>query len=301
LPPPIDDVGAHIFVALGGRQNMSTIGQIPSVTANGAKIPLLGLGTWELRGRGCTRIVERALRLGYRHIDTAEMYDNEREVGEALHASGAKRGDIFVTTKIWPSHFAPGDLERAARDCLTRLHLREVDLLLLHWPNPQIPLADTLGALCNVKHEGLTRHIGVSNFTVKLLEEAVRLSSEPLACNQIECHPFLDQSKVIAACRKHGVAVVAYSPIARGGARNDKLLARIGAAHGKTAAQVCLRYLVQQEIVVIPRTSKEQRLAENAAIFDFTLSAAEMAEIAKLAHRDGRIIDWAYSGRAQWD
>jgi 2,5-diketo-D-gluconate reductase B len=301
LPPPIDDVGAHIFVALGGRQNMSTIGQTPSVTANGAKIPLLGLGTWELRGRACTRIVERALRLGYRHIDTAEMYDNEREVGEGLHTSGAKRGDVFVTTKIWPSHFAPRDLERAARDCLTRLRLREVDLLLLHWPNPQIPLADTLGALCNVKREGLTRHIGVSNFTVKLLEEAVRLSSEPLACNQIECHPFLDQSKVIAACRKHGVAVVAYSPIARGGARNDKLLARIGATHGKTAAQVCLRYLVQREIVVIPRTSKEQRLAENAAIFDFTLSAAEMAEIAKLAHRDGRIIDWAYSGRAQWD
>src|SRR4029077_20650380 len=148
---------------------------------------------------------------------------------------------------------------------------------------------------------GLTRHIGVSNFTVKLLEEATRLSTEPLVANQIECHPFLDQSKVIAACRKHDMAVVAYSPIARGGARNDKLLARIGAAHGKTAAQICLRFLVQQDIVVIPRTSKEQRLLENAAIFDFTLSAAEMAEIARLARRDGRLIDWSYSGNAQWD
>jgi len=280
---------------------MNAVGPIPSVGANGAKIPLLGLGTWDLRGRTCAHMVEQALRLGYRHIDTAEMYDNEREVGEGLHASGIKRGDVFVTTKVWPSHFTPRDLERAARESLARLRVREVDLLLLHWPNPQIPLADTLGALCKVKRDGLARHIGVSNFTVKLIVEAVRLSSEPLICNQIECHPFLDQSKVIAACRKNGMAVVAYSPIARGGARNDKLLARIGAAHGKTAAQICLRFLVQHEIVVIPRTSKEQRLSENAAIFDFSLNATEMSEIAGLARRDGRIVDWSYSGRAQWD
>ena len=281
--------------------HMNALGAIPSVAANGAEIPLVGLGTWDLRGRTCVRMVEQALRLGYRHIDTAEMYDNEREVGEGLHAAGIKRSGVFVTTKVWPSHFAPRDLERAARDSLTRLRLRQVDLLLLHWPNPQIPLSKTLGALCKVKRDGLARHIGVSNFTVKLLEEAFRLSSEPLVCNQIECHPFLDQSKVIAACRKHGMAVVAYSPIARGGARNDKLLARIGAAYGKTAAQVALRFLVQHEIVVIPRTSKEQRLAENAGVFDFALSAAEMKEIAGLSHRDGRIVDWSYSGRAQWD
>ncbi len=280
---------------------MSAAGPIASINENDAKIPLLGLGTWDLRGRTCARLVEAALRLGYRHIDTAEMYENEREVGEGLHASGIKRGDVFVTTKVWPSHFAPRDLEHAARDSLARLRLREVDLLLLHWPNPQIPLADTIGALCKVKRDGLARHIGVSNFTVKLLEEAVQLSTEPLVCNQIECHPFLDQSKVIAACRKHDMAVVAYSPIARGSARNDKLLARIGAAHSKSAAQVCLRYLVQQDIVVIPRTSKEQRLSENAALFDFTLSAAEMREIARLARRDGRIVDWSFSGRAQWD
>ena len=280
---------------------MSAAGPIATVAANGAEIPLLGLGTWDLRGRTCVRMVEQALRLGYRHIDTAEMYDNEREVGEGLHASGIRRSEIFVTTKVWPSHFAPRDLERAARDSLARLRMREVDLLLLHWPNPQIPLADTLGALCKVKRDGLARHVGISNFTVKLVEEAVRLSTEPLVCNQIECHPFLDQSKVIAACRRHDMAIVAYSPIARGGARNDKLLARIGAAHGKTAAQICLRFLVQQDIVVIPRTSREKRLAENAAIFDFALSAPEMKEIAGLARRDGRIVDWSYSGRMQWD
>jgi 2,5-diketo-D-gluconate reductase B len=273
----------------------------PAVEAHGARIPLLGLGTWELRGRACTRVVEQALRLGYRHVDTAEMYDNEREVGEGLRASGIKRDEVFVTTKIWPSHFAPRELERAARDCLVRLRLSEVELLLLHWPNPQIPLAETLGALAKVKRDGLARHIGVSNFTVALIAEAVRLTSEPLVCNQIECHPFLDQSKVIAACRRQQLAVVAYSPIARGRARDNEVLARIGAAHGKSAAQISLRFLVQQEIAVIPRTNKVERLSENAAIFDFALSKEEIAEIAALAHPGGRVVDFAFSGRPQWD
>ena len=280
---------------------MSDIGPIPGVEAKGVKIPLLGLGTWDLRGRTCARVVEQALRLGYRHVDTAEMYDNEREVGDGLHASGVKRNDVFVTTKIWPSHFAPRELERAARDCLVRLRLSEVDLLLLHWPNPQIPLAETLGALCKVKREGLARHIGVSNFTVALIQDALKATTEPIVCDQVECHPFLDQSKIIAACREHGMAVVAYSPIARGNARNDKVLARIGAAHKKSAAQTCLRFLVQQNIVVIPRTSKLERLSENAAIFDFQLSDENMAEIAALGSHDGRIVDWAYSGRMKWD
>jgi len=274
---------------------------VASVEAQGARIPMLGLGTWELRGRVCTRVVEQALRLGYRHLDTAEIYENEREVGEGLRASGVKRGEVFVTTKIWPTHYAPLELERAARECLVRLRLSEVDLLLLHWPNLQIPLAETLGALCKVKREGLAHHIGVSNFTVALIEEAVRATSEPLICNQVECHPFLDQSKLIAACQRHRMAVVAYSPIARGDARNDELLKRIGAAHKKSAAQVCLRFLVQQNIVVIPRTSKVERLSENAAIFDFALSEKEMAQIAALARPDGRIIDWAFAGRPQWD
>jgi 2,5-diketo-D-gluconate reductase B len=271
------------------------------VEARGARIPLIGLGTWDLRGRACARVVEQALRLGYRHVDTAEMYDNEREVGEGLRASGVKRNDVFVTTKVWPSHFAPRELERAAKDSLVRLRLPEVDLLLLHWPNPQIPLSETLGALCKVKRMGLARHIGVSNFTVALVEEAVALSEEPLACNQIEVHPLLDQTKVVAACRRAGIAIVAYSPIARGGVKNNQVLARIGKAHGKTAAQVSLRFLVQQGIVVIPRTSRVERLSENLAIFDYELSAAELGEIGRLASRDGRIVDYAYSGSPDWD
>ena len=271
------------------------------VEAHGARIPLIGLGTWDLRGRACARLVEQALRLGYRHVDTAEMYDNEREVGEGLRASGVKREEVFVTTKIWPSHFAPRELERSAKDSLVRLRLSEVDLLLLHWPNPQIPLSETLGALCKVKRDGLARHIGVSNFTVALVEGAVKLASEPLVCNQIEVHVLLDQSKVIVASRKRGMAIVAYSPVARGGLKSDKVLARIGKAHGKSAAQVGLRWLVQQDIAVIPRTSRIERLEENFALFDFQLSDAEMAEIGALASRDGRIVDYAYSGSPEWD
>ena len=274
---------------------------IPVVEAKGARIPLIGLGTWDLRGRVCARVVEQALRLGYRHVDTAEMYDNEREVGEGVHASGVKRNEVFVTTKIWPSHFAPRELERAARDCLVRLRLSEVDLLLLHWPNPQIPLQETLGALCKVKRDGLARNIGVSNFTVALIDEALQASTEPLVCNQFECHPFLDQSKLIAACRQHGMAIVAYSPIAKGRVRDDQTLSSIGVAHKKTAAQVCLRFLVQQNIVVIPRTSKVERLAENAAIFDFELSEREMADISALVRRGGRLVNSAFSGRQKWD
>ena len=273
----------------------------PAAEAKGARIPLAGLGTWDLRGRTCARIVEQALRLGYRHIDTAEMYDNEREVGEGLRASGVPRSEVFVTTKVWPSHFAPRELQRAAKESLVKLRLSEVDLLLLHWPNPQVPLSETLGALGMVKEGGMARHIGVSNFNVALLEEATTLSTEPLICNQFEMHPFLDQSKLVAACRAKGMAVVAYSPIARGNAKNHAVLARIGQEHGKTAAQVCLRYLVQQDVVVIPRTSKIERLEENLSIFDFVLTDAEMSEIAGLARRDGRIVDWSFSGSPKWD
>ena len=269
--------------------------------AKGAHIPLLGLGTWELHGRVCARVVEQALRLGYRHIDTAEMYDNEREVGEGVRASGVTRDDIFIATKVWPSHFAPKDLQRAAKDSLARLRLSEVDLLLLHWPNPQIPLADTLGALCEVRRTGMTRHIGVSNFTVALIGEAVRLAGNELVCNQIELHPFLDQSKVTAACRSLGIGVVAYSPIAKGRVKNDIVLERIGKAHGKSAAQVSLRFLVQQGIAVIPRTSRVERLSENAAIFDFALTEAEMGMIGRLARPGDRLVDYAFSGSPKWD
>jgi diketogulonate reductase-like aldo/keto reductase len=274
---------------------------LQTVEAHGARIPLVGLGTWELRERTCTRIVEQALKIGYRHIDTAELYGNERAVSDGLQASGVPREEVFVTTKIWPSHFAAAALRRAAEERLELLRLPAVDLLLLHWPNPQVPLAETIGALCEVKRDGLARHIGVSNFTVALLDEANRLTTEPLVCNQIELHPLLDQSKVVAACRRYGMAVVAYSPIARGAVRNDPVLTRIGRNYRKSSIQVALRWMVQQGIAVIPRTSKVDRLAENFDLFDFTLTPQEMAEIGKLGRRDGRVVDYSYSGEMNWD
>jgi 2,5-diketo-D-gluconate reductase B len=272
---------------------------IPVVTSGGACVPAIGLGTWDLRGRTCARMVELALRLGYRHIDTAEMYDNEREVGEGLRASGVSREDVFITTKIWPDHLAPADLERATRESLARLRLSNVDLLLIHWPSPRIPLAETMAALRRMQLAGFTRHIGVSNFTVPLLEAAVQLATEPLVTNQIEWHPYLDQSRVVATCRRHGISVTAYSPIARGRAANDAKLRRIGLHHRKTPGQVSLRFLVQEGAIVIPRTSKRERLEENMAIFDFELDPAEMDEIRGLALERRRVVDW--SGAPNWD
>lgn len=269
------------------------------VSANGANIPAIGLGTWDLRGDACARIVKSALELGYRHIDTAAMYGNEDAVGKGVRASGVPRDEVFITTKVWSSDLRAAAFERSARASLAKLGVAAVDLLLIHWPNSNIPLEETMSALCAMKREGVARHIGVSNFTVALLAEAQRLTTEPLVVNQIECHPYLDQSRVIAASRKAGMAVTAYSPIARGRAETDRLLARVGKAHGKTAAQVSLRYLVQSGLIVIPKTSHPDRLRENLAIFDFKLTAADMKAVAGLARPDGRIVEWG--GTPDWD
>jgi diketogulonate reductase-like aldo/keto reductase len=261
-----------------------------TVESHGARIPLIGLGTWDLRGKSCARTVEEALRLGYRHIDTAAMYRNEEDVGEGLRASGIKRDEVFITTKVWSSDLRARDFERSARDSVKNLKLDSVDLLLIHWPNSSVPLKETVGALCKMKRDGVARHVGVSNFNPALIEEAAKLSTEPLVNNQIELHPYFDQTKTIAASRKAGMTVTAYSPIARGRVKGDAVLARIGKVHGKTEAQVCLRYFVQQDIIVIPKTSRPERLKENAAIFDFALTPAEMKEIAALASPHGNIV-----------
>jgi diketogulonate reductase-like aldo/keto reductase len=269
------------------------------IEAHGARIPAIGLGTMTLKGAVCVDVVKAALQSGYRHIDTAERYENETEVGEGLHASGIKRDDIFVTTKVYWTDAAAGDFARSVEASLKRLRLSAVDLLLIHWPNPKVPLAETVGALCKAKRDGLTKHVGVANFTVGLIDEAVRLASEPLVTNQVEVHPFLDQSKVIAACKRHGLSVTAYCPLARGKVPGSDVLQRIGQAHGKSATQVALRWLVQQGIIPIPRTSKIERLSENLAVFDFTLTASEMAEIETLKRPDGRCVNPAHA--PMWD
>jgi 2,5-diketo-D-gluconate reductase B len=273
------------------------------VAANGAKIPVIGLGTMTLMDAVCIEAVETALRLGYRHIDTAERYRNETEVGQGLRrglrANGLAREDVFVTTKVFHDRLAAADFERSLDQSLRNLELSWVDLLLIHWPNPKVPLKETLDVLCKARRDGRAKHVGVANFTTSLLQDSVKLASEPLVTNQIEVHPFIDQDKVLAACRVHGLAVTAYCPLARGKVPGNDVLARIGRAHGKTSAQIALRYLVQQGIIPIPRTSNPDHLAANLATFDFTLSDVEMTEIAGLKHTGLRVVNPPHAPR--WD
>src|SRR5215471_2420102 len=222
------------------------------VEANGAKIPAIGLGTMTLKGDVCVGAVKTALQLGYRHIDTAERYGNEAEVGEGLarglKAAGLAREDVFVTTKVYHDKLAAAEFQRSFDESLQKLKLPWVDLLLIHWPNPKVPLAETVGVLCRAKREGRAKHVGVANFTTALLQEAVKLASEPLVTNQIEVHPFLDQEKVLAACRGQGLAVTAYCPLARGKVPGNATLEGIGKAHDRSSSQVALRFLVQRGI-----------------------------------------------------
>jgi diketogulonate reductase-like aldo/keto reductase len=206
---------------------------------------------------------------------------------------------VFVTTKVYWEQLAAADIARTVEESLKRLRLSQVDLLLIHWNNPKVPLKESIGALCKAKRDGLTRHVGVANFPVALLDEAVSIATEPLVANQIEVHPYLDQTKVIAACRRHGISVTAYCPAARGKILTDPVLERIGAAYGKSVTQVALRWLVQQGLVPIPRTANPAHLKANLEIFDFTLTDAQMKEISGLAKPDGRVVNPPHS--PVWD
>jgi diketogulonate reductase-like aldo/keto reductase len=273
-----------------------------SVTAHGCTIPAIGLGTWTLKDSTCAEIVASAIRGGYRHIDTARMYDNEAAVGEGLRASGVARDEIFVTTKVWRDDIADGDLQRSAEASLKRLGLDQVDLLLIHWPNAGIPLAGSIKALCETKKRGLASNIGVSNFPVKLLDATMAITSEPIVANQCEYHPHLDATKTIAACKKHGVAFVSYCPLGRGstgGVIDEPAVKAIADRLKRTAAQVTLRWHLQQGLVAVPRSSNKQRVAENLAVYDFELTPADIAALSKLAKPDGRVVSVAFA--PQWD
>ena len=267
-------------------------------------IPAIGLGTMTLKDAVCVEAVKTALRLGYRHIDTAESYGNEARgrggAAQGLRAAGLKREDVFVTTKVYHDKLAAADFERSVDESLQKLKLPWVDLLLIHWPNPKVPLAESDRRRCarpsararQARRRRQFHHRACST-------RRCRLASEPLVTNQIEVHPFLDQTKVLAACRKHGMSVTAYCPLARGKVPGNDVLERIGKAHGKSASQVALRYLVQQGIIPIPRTANPDHLAANLAMFDFALSDAEMAEIARLKRPDGRVVNPPHA--PQWD
>jgi 2,5-diketo-D-gluconate reductase B len=255
----------------------------------GLRVPALGLGTWKLEGRTCLRAVEEALRLGYRHVDTAQLYGNEEEVGRALHGSGVPRKEIFLTTKVRMENLAFGDVLRTTDGSLRRLGTDYVDLLLVHWPNPEIPLEETLSALQQLQEEGRTLQIGVSNFPPSLLRQALEIV--PIFCVQVEYHPFLSQQALLEIARRHDLMLTAYSPLARGEVVQDPILEEIARRHGKTPAQVTLRWLMQQDhVAAIPKASSPEHLRANLDVFDFVLSEEEMQRIFAL-DRGRRLID----------
>lgn len=271
------------------------------IEARGARIPAIGFGTWTLEGQEATDMVAKAIDTGYRHIDTARMYGNEREVGEGIRRAGIPRDEVFVTTKVWWTDIADGALQRSAEASVEALGLGPVDLLLIHWPNPDIALEDSIDALNETVRMGLTRHIGVANFTSAMLDEAVAVSEAPLVCNQVEYHPFLSQDALLGACRRHGMALVAYSPVGRGGGiLAHPLIADLAGRHGRTPAQIVLRWEVQQDIVAaIPRTKTPARLAENLNVFDFELTGEEQSAVTKLTLRRRRLGNPAFA--PNWD
>ena len=272
-----------------------------TVNANGANIPALGFGTFRMPEEDVHRILPQALKLGFRHVDTAQVYKNEAAVGDAIAKSGVPRGDIFLTTKVWVDQYKRDDFIRSVDESLTKLKTDYVDLLLLHWPKSDVPLAERIGALNELHKAGKVRNIGISNFNVALMDESVRLSDAPIANNQIEYHPYLDQTKVIEAARKHGISITAYYLMADGKVPKDEVLRDIGAKHGKTAAQVALRWAVQQpDVIALSKTATESRLPENFDIFDFDLSDEEMKAIFALAKKDGRIVNPGHLA-PEWD
>lgn len=268
-------------------------------SVQGVEVPALGFGTFKLTGEDATRAVKTALDVGYRHVDTAEMYGNEAEVGAGLAAGSVAREDIFLTTKVWPDNLRPNDLHRALDQSLAKLRTDYVDLYLVHWPNPDIPLAETLAAMQEVQAAGKVRRFGVSNFPVALMREAVETIGAPVLCNQIEYHPYLNQKPVLDYARAHDILVTAYCPLARGAVQDNALLKRIGERHGKSASQVTLRWLVQQDgVAAIPKSGTPANIKSNFEIFDFELSPDEMVEIGNL-RGPGRLVDPAIG--PQWD
>jgi len=271
----------------------------PSLAVDDLTIPLLGFGTWQLEPDDARRMVAEAVRIGYRHIDTARIYNNEQAVGDGIRDSGVPRDEVFLTTKIWTEDFADGDLQRAAEGSVRRLGFTP-DLLLLHWPKKRPPLVETIAALNKAKEKGLTRSIGLSNFPSRVFREAQSLSDAWLVTNQVEYHPYLKLTPLLETARDLGSSITAWSPLAQGKVADDPVLLDIAAAHGKTPGQVTLRWLIQQDVIAIPRTTRASRAAENFDIFDFALSDDEMARIHALARPDGRLGDWL-DADFQWD
>ncbi|MER2164710.1 aldo/keto reductase [Psychrobacter alimentarius] len=263
-------------------------------TAGKANIPVLGLGTWQSTGQDCVAVVKKALEMGYEHIDTAQAYDNEKEVGQGIKQSGVARDKFFLTTKIFPDDmkFQPEKLAEAAKRSLENLDTDYVDLLLLHWPDDRVPLSETIPALCELQKQGLTRHIGVSNFNIADIIEAEKYADVPIVVNQVEFHPFIKQNTLQTFLNNHHILLEAYSPLARGDVFDNDIIKEIADKHNVTPAQISLAWILSDKHrVAIPKTSNPDHLQGNLDAIKVELSADELEKLGSLARSDGRKIE----------
>ena len=262
-------------------------------TAGQANIPVLGLGTWQSTGQDCIDVVSQGLKMGYEHIDTAQAYGNEKEVGQGIKQSGIARDKFFLTTKIFPDDmkFEPEKLIAAAKRSLDNLDTDYVDLLLLHWPDDRVPLSETIPALCELQKQGLTRHIGVSNFNIANIIEAEKYADVPIVVNQVEFHPFIKQQTLQTFLNNHHILLEAYSPLARGDVFDNDIIKEIAERHSITPAQVSLAWILSDKHrIAIPKTANPEHLQGNLDAIDVQLSADEIEKISSLARADGRKI-----------
>ena len=270
------------------------------IDAQSEKVPALGYGTWQLRGKDCVRGVQKALDVGYRHIDTAQAYGNELDVGTALNEYDINREDYFLTTKIWMDNFSPKKFLKSLDESLNKLQTEYVNMLLLHWPDDNSDFDETLGQLMEAKKSGKARLIGVSNYTVELMKNAQSKTDNTLVTNQVEFHPFIDQGPVLEWVRRHNMFLTGYSPLSRGDVLKSDTINSIGTKYKKNAGQVTLRWALQHErVAVIPKAASEDHIKGNFEVFDFELTQAEMDQISALHREDGRKVnpDWA----PDWD
>lgn len=261
-----------------------------SIATQGVTIPRLGFGTFRMPGDDARPVVESALALGYRHIDTAAMYDNEAAVGAAIAGSGVKRDELFVTTKVWHDQLAPAALRRSFDTSLKKLKLDHVDLFMIHWPSRDMDMVATLGALTALRDAGLTRAIGVCNFTMPMMRRAVEEIGAPIACLQVEYHPFLSQAPMLSYLRGKGIPLTAYAPLAQGRAASDPTLAALGKRHGASAAQMAIAWLLDQEgVMVIPKAARPESQKANLGALAIRLDDEDRAAIAALP-KDQRFV-----------
>ncbi len=252
------------------------------VGAYGARVPAVGLGTWQLTGPECYETVSTALDLGYRHVDTAQLYDNEREVGQAIADADVDRDEVFVTTKVSPRNAGHDALIDSVEASLERLGVEYVDLLLLHWPNPLVSVTSTMAAMDRLVDRGVVSHVGVSNFPQVFLDRARDAADAPIVTNQVQFHPYKPQRGMLSYCQEEGLFLTAYSPLARGTVLDDDTVQRLAAEYDRTPAQIVLRWATQHHnVAVIPKTTDPDHLAENLALFDFKLTGPEVEELTK--------------------